>query len=91
MLLVLYDAGKVTIMDMDGKASSLKFTELSPADRDYVSQHAPTPLRGKVRKVKQNPRQSRAPPTNRSEAAAYNASPKDLTNVVSEQANAERA
>jgi hypothetical protein len=41
--LVLYDAGKVTIMDMDGKASNLKFMELSPADRDYVSEHAPTP------------------------------------------------
>ena len=27
-------------MDMDGKVSNLKFTELSPADREYVSQHA---------------------------------------------------
>jgi hypothetical protein len=41
--LVLYDAGKVTIMDMDGKASNLKLMELGPADRDYVSQRAPTP------------------------------------------------
>jgi hypothetical protein len=41
--LLLYDAGKVTIMDMAGKQSNLKFTELRPADRDYVSQHAPTP------------------------------------------------
>ena len=46
----LYDAGKVTIMDMDGKASNLKFTELSPADRDYVSQHAPRSAARKVRK-----------------------------------------
>lgn len=41
--LVLYDAGKVTIADATGKASTLKFSELSDADRDYVSQHAPTP------------------------------------------------
>lgn len=41
--LVLYDAGKVTIMNMESKASNLKFMELSPSDRDYVSQHAPTP------------------------------------------------
>jgi hypothetical protein len=41
--LVLYDAGKLTIMDMDGKTTTLKLTELSPADREYVDQHAPTP------------------------------------------------
>ena len=41
--LVLYDVGKVTIMDMDGKTTTLKLTELSPADREYVDQHAPTP------------------------------------------------
>lgn len=41
--LVLYEAGKVTIMDMDGKASTFKLIELSAADREYVGQHAPTP------------------------------------------------
>jgi hypothetical protein len=49
--LVHYDAGKVTIMDMNGKQSNLKFTELSPADRDYVSQHAPTPAPRKSSKA----------------------------------------
>jgi hypothetical protein len=41
--LVLYDAGRVTIVDMAGRPSTLKLTELVPADREYVSQHAPTP------------------------------------------------
>jgi len=41
--LVVYDAGKVTIMDLAGKTTTLKLTELEPADREYVDQHAPTP------------------------------------------------
>ena len=41
--LVLYDAGRLTIMDMAGKTTTLKLTELNPDDRDYVDQHAPTP------------------------------------------------
>jgi len=41
--LVLYDAGRVTIVDLNGKAATLKLTELVPADREYVSQHAPVP------------------------------------------------
>lgn len=43
--LVLYDLGKVTIMNLGGKAENLKLVELSPADREYVDQHAPTPPR----------------------------------------------
>jgi hypothetical protein len=41
--LVLYEAGRVTIMDMDGNATNLKFTELSDTDREYVAKFAPTP------------------------------------------------
>lgn len=41
--LVLYDLGKVTVMNLGGKAENLKLVELSPADREYVDQHAPTP------------------------------------------------
>lgn len=48
--LVLYDAGKVTIADITGKTSALKFTELSPADREYVSQHTPTPAQRSILK-----------------------------------------
>jgi hypothetical protein len=43
--LVLYELGRVTIMDIDGKATNLKFTELSEADREYVATLAPTPVR----------------------------------------------
>lgn len=58
--LVLYDAGKVTIADVAGKASTLKLTELAPGDREYVSQHAPTPApRSSLKKAVAPPK---APP-----------------------------
>jgi hypothetical protein len=41
--LVLYEAGRVTIADMNGKTTNLKFTELSDPDREYVARLAPTP------------------------------------------------
>ena len=43
-VLVLYEAGRVMIMDMDGQVTNLKFTELSEADREYVGKFAPTPV-----------------------------------------------
>jgi hypothetical protein len=43
--LVLYDAGRLTIMDMNGKTTTLKLTELNADDREYLDQHAPTPKR----------------------------------------------
>lgn len=54
--MVLYDAGRVTIADMAGKTSILKLVELSPAHRDYVSQHAPVPPpRSALKGAKQPP------------------------------------
>jgi hypothetical protein len=41
--LVLYEAGRVTIMDMNGQATNLKWTDLSAGDREYVAKFAPTP------------------------------------------------
>jgi hypothetical protein len=41
--LVLYDAGRLTIVDMAGQTETLKLTELSADDRAYLDQHAPTP------------------------------------------------
>jgi len=43
-VLVLYEAGRVMIMDMDGQMTNLKFTELSEVDREYVAKFAPTPV-----------------------------------------------
>lgn len=45
--LVLYDTGRVTIMDVDGKKALLKLVDLTPADWDYVAAHAPAPERRK--------------------------------------------
>lgn len=43
--MLLYDAGKIRIKWVDGKESTLKLVDLSPADWDYVAQNAPAPRR----------------------------------------------
>ena len=53
-VLVLCDGGRVTISDLEGQKTNLKLNELSDADWDYVSRHAPTPKR-RVRRQQTGP------------------------------------